>query len=181
MNEVTKKKSFEIDTKTLVTMGVLIALQIIFSRFLSINAWNLRIGFGFVPIVVAAIMFGAVKAGIVAGVSDVIGAFLFSFGFTPLLTITAVLVGVVFGLFLHKKQTVLNIVISVLIVQIICSLLINSYFLYILFFSNAGSSLTAFILTRVGQTAILIPIQIITTIALGKVFLPKLHLITAKN
>lgn len=174
-------KAFQMDTRTMVTMAILIAIQIIFNRFLSIQAWNLRIGFGFVPIVIAAIMFGTVKAGIVAGVSDILGALLFSFGFTPLITVSAVLTGVVFGLLLHKKLNLFNTVLSVLIAQLFCSLLLNSYFLYIMYFSNSGTSLFAFILTRVGQTAVMIPIQIITIYILGKVLLPKLHLITVKN
>ena len=42
------------DTKMLVTAAVLIALNVVLSRFLSINAWNLKIGFTFVSIFVAA-------------------------------------------------------------------------------------------------------------------------------
>lgn len=173
--------ALKIDTKTMVIMAILIAIQIILSRFLSINTLNLRIGFGFVPIVIAGIMFGAVKAGIVAGISDILGALLFSLGFTPLITITAVLTGVVFGLFLYKKQSIFNIVLSVLIVQIVCSLLLNSYFIYILYFSNSTTTLLAFMLSRVTQTLILIPVEIVVITALSKVFLPKLHILTAKN
>ncbi len=175
------KEEFQIDVRTMTTMAVLIAMQIIFSRFLSLQAWNLRIGFGFVPIVIAGIMFGTVKAGIVAGVSDVLGALLFSYGFTPLITVTAVLTGVVFELFLYKKATMIRIVLSVLVAQIFCSLLLNSYFLYILYFSESGTSLFAFIMTRVIQTIVMIVVEIAITLALGKVFLPKLKLITSGN
>ena len=47
-------------TKKLVTMGLLVALQIILSRFFSINAWNFKIGFSFLPIAVAGMLFGPV-------------------------------------------------------------------------------------------------------------------------
>ena len=46
------------DTKMLVTAALLIALQIILSRFLSINAWNLKIGFAFTAVFVAAYLYG---------------------------------------------------------------------------------------------------------------------------
>ena len=37
-------------TKLVVTIGLLAAMHIILSRFLSINAWNIKIGFAFVPV-----------------------------------------------------------------------------------------------------------------------------------
>lgn len=174
------RKALQFDVKTLVTMAILIAMQIVISRFLSIQAWNLRIGFGFVPIVISAIMYGAVKTGIVAGVSDILGAVLFSIGFNPFLTVTAVLMGVIFGLFLHKKQTVVTVVLSVLVVQIICSLGLNSYILYI-FYSSPETSFLAYLLTRIGQTLVMIPLEIAGILALGKLLLPKLHLTSVKS
>lgn len=55
----------KINTRTIVYLGVLTALEIVLNRFLSINAWNIKIGFNFVPIAVAAILFGPIPAGIV--------------------------------------------------------------------------------------------------------------------
>ena len=43
-----KQKSM---THRLVLMAMFVAVQIILSRFLSINLWNLKIGFSFIPIV----------------------------------------------------------------------------------------------------------------------------------
>ena len=42
------------NVKNLVTFSMLVAIQIILTRFLSVQAWNFRIGFGFVPIVFAS-------------------------------------------------------------------------------------------------------------------------------
>ena len=178
-NHFSQANGSKFDTRTLVLMAALVALQIVFSRFLSIQSPTLRIGFGFVPIVIAAIMFGPIKAGIVAGVSDILGAILFSIGFTPLLTITAVLSGIVFGIFLYRKVTVVKTIIAVLITQVVLSLLLNSYFLFIMYFSG-GTTLFAYIMTRVVQTIIMIVIQMIIILALGKILLPKLHLLTSK-
>lgn len=51
-----KQKSM---THRLVLMAMFVAVQIILSRFLSINLWNLKIGFSFIPIVLAGILLGA--------------------------------------------------------------------------------------------------------------------------
>ena len=40
-------------TKHMVWMGILIAVSIVLSRFLSFSAWNVKIGFAFIPIVIA--------------------------------------------------------------------------------------------------------------------------------
>ena len=69
-----------IPVRTIVYLGVLTALEIVLNRFLSINAWNIKIGFSFVPIVVAAILYGPIAAGIVAALCDFLGAILFPIG-----------------------------------------------------------------------------------------------------
>ena len=68
------------NTKKLITLSVLVAMDVVLTRFLSINAWNTRIGFGFVPMVIAAMMYGPLSAGIVAALADFIGAILFPTG-----------------------------------------------------------------------------------------------------
>ena len=54
-----KQKSM---THRLVLMAMFVAVQIILSRFLSINLWNLKIGFSFIPIVLAGILLGDRKS-----------------------------------------------------------------------------------------------------------------------
>ena len=94
-------------TRVLTTLALLTALEIVLSRFLSINAWNTKIGFSFVPIVAAAILYGPAAAGIVGALGDFIGAILFPIGaYFPGFTLTAFLTGCVFGLFLHRKEAI---------------------------------------------------------------------------
>ena len=49
------------DTSMIVYIGVLTAMEIVLNRFLSINAWNLKIGFSFVPVAIAGMLFGRHK------------------------------------------------------------------------------------------------------------------------
>ena len=87
-----KGKTF--NTRTLVTMGLLLALEIVLSRFLSINAWNIKIGFNFVPVAVAALLYGPLGGAIVAAMGDFLGAILFPIGpYFPGFTFTAFLTG----------------------------------------------------------------------------------------
>lgn len=157
------KKKF--DTKMLVTAGLLIALQIILSRFLSINAWNLKIGFAFTAIFVAAYLYGPVYSAVVAAIADLLGASLFPSGaFFPGFTLTAILTGIVFGVFLHKQQTPVRIVAAVLIDQLFLGLLLNSYWISVLY----GSPYVPLLATRAVQCLIMIPVMYFTISALSK-------------
>ena len=156
---------FKMNTKMLVTASVLIALNIILSRFLSINAWNLKIGFTFVSIFVAAYFYGPVFCSVVAVVADVLGALLFPSGaFFPGFTLTALLTGLLFGVMLYKKQTLFRIIITVLIDQLALGLCLNTYWLSILY----GTSFDAVVVTRIVQCLIMIPVQIVTISLLMK-------------
>ena len=153
-------------TRMLTTLALLTAVEIVLSRFLSINAWNIKIGFSFVPIVIAAILYGPVTAGVVGALGDFIGALLFPIGaYFPGFTATAFLMGVVFGLFLHKEQSLKRTVSAVLINQFILGLFVNSFWISILYGSPYGPLLA----TRVVQAALLTVVQIVTTQAIIKV------------
>ena len=52
-------KKQKISISMLVTLGMLVAIEIVLSRFCSISAWNIKIGFSFVPVAVAAVLYGA--------------------------------------------------------------------------------------------------------------------------
>ena len=85
-----KQKSM---THRLVLMAMFVAVQIILSRFLSINLWNLKIGFSFIPIVLAGILLGPLSAGLVGLVADVLGATLFPIGaFFPGFSLTSFII-----------------------------------------------------------------------------------------
>ncbi len=150
----------------LVILGVLVAMEIVLSRFLSISTWNTKIGFGFVPVAAAAILLGPVGGAICGGLADFLGAILFPIGpYFPGFTLTAALTGLVFGLFFHKEQTPLRVGGAVLINQFILGLLINSYWISILY----GSDLRALLATRVVQSCILTVVQIAGVLVLAKV------------
>lgn len=93
-------------TKTIVSLSVLVALQVILTRFCSFSAWNVRIGFGFTALVIAAVLQGPVAAMLVGGLGDLIGALAFPTGsYFPGFTLTQMLMGLSFGLALYRKPS----------------------------------------------------------------------------
>ena len=153
------------NTGMVTVMGMLIALEIVLSRFLSISAWNVKIGFSFVPIVIAAILYGSVHAGIVAALGDFLGALMFPIGpYFPGFTLTAFLTGMVFGLFLHGKAGVKNTLAAVGINQFILSLILNTFWISVLY----GSPFLPLLGTRVIQSLILAAAQFVVIQALTR-------------
>ncbi len=160
-----KREGTPWNTRTLAILGILLALEIVLSRFLSISAWNIKIGFSFVPIVIAAMLFGPVPAATVAALGDFVGAILFPIGpYFPGFTCTAFLTGLVFGYFLYKKQGVANTAAAVLLVQFVLGLLLNTYWIHVLY----HSPFVPLLATRVVQAALLTVVQFVTIRALTR-------------
>ena len=109
----------KMNTKMLVTAAILIAMQIILSRFLSINAWNLKIGFTFVTVFMAGYLYGPIMGACIAALGDMLGAILFPIApFFPGFTLTAALNGALHGMMLHKKQSSFRVAVTAGIEQI---------------------------------------------------------------
>ena len=154
----------KMSAKSVSAFGILVAMEIILARF-SIHTWNLKIGFSFVPIVVAAIFYGPIAGGLVGAIGDVISAVLFPVGaYFPGFTLTAFLTGAVFGWFFRKNVSVLNVVFSVLIVQGVISQVLNTYWISFLY----GSPYMPLFMTRLYQTAAMCVIQIAVILILDK-------------
>lgn len=159
MSEQTLQKSRKIiSIQSIVVMATLVAMEIVLSRMLSYSVWDMKIGFAFLPVVIAAIVLGPVRAAIVAALADFLGAILFPIGaYFPGFTLTAALVGILYGLFLHKDQPFWKILISVSIHQLILSLLLNTYWISVLY----DSPFTALMVTRLLQCAVMIPVELL--------------------
>ena len=139
-------------THQLVLIAMMIAAHVILSRFLSISLWNLKIGFAFLPVVLTAMLLGPIPAGIVGALADYIGATLFPIGpYFPGFSLTAFLTGCCYGIFLHKKQNLPGILLSVLLTECIGSVLLNSLWISLLYSAPFVSLLPARIMQAVGM------------------------------
>ena len=146
--------------KTLVTIAMMIALEVVLSRFLSIPIGDsLKFGFNFVPICVAAYLYGPLASVLVGGLGDLLGALLFPvntifYGFT----LTAALTGLFFGIFLHKKYSFLRILFGVLVVQIALTIFLDALWFNIYY----GTPYPVAVVTRCIKAGVMVAVQCVT-------------------
>lgn len=115
-------------------IGFCVAMEVILARFLSLHTWNLKIGFSFLPVVAAAYWGGPIAGGLTGALGDLIGALLFPVGaYFPGFTLSAFLDGAVYGAIFRKGIGKKQILLAVLIVQLGISLLLNTFWLTVLF------------------------------------------------
>lgn len=156
--------------KTVVMLALLLALDVVMSRFLSVNTAFFKLDTSFIPLVIAAYLYGPVGGMIVAGLGDLIGALLFPFGpYMPHFTLSAALTGLWMGMALKGKFGFGKVCFAIIPSQIVCSLFLNSCFLILLY------GKVAFWL-RLVQTAVSMPIQIIVVYALIKRVVPLMRI-----
>ncbi len=149
-------------TRSIALMGVLMALRIILSQFISITTPFVKISFFFIPVVLMAILFGPVIAGAGNALCDFFGALLFPAGgaYFPGFTLTALLAGAIYGSFYYKKDLTLKRIITVnLIVTFLLSLPLNTLWLYMM----QGNAVFAYLPARIISSSIMCVIQVVIT------------------
>ncbi len=155
----------------LTTISMLIGMEVILTRFLSIETPYVRLGFGFIPIMIIAFLYGGLAAGTSYAIADLIGIFLFPkrvffIGFT----ISALLIGVIYGKFLKCKTiTMFNAILCSLIVTIGIHLFLNTYWLTILL----GKGWYGMLPGRLFKSILMIPVQTFFIMWLSKFSLLK--------
>lgn len=145
----------------IVGVALLIALNVILTRFLSISTTYLRIGFGVLPVAIAGIAYGPLWGGVCGAVGDLLGMMIFPTGgdFFPGFTLTAFLTGFLFGIFLHRRYSVLRLLLACLLVCIALNLVLDTLWLVIMYGSGALSLLPA----RIVKCVINIPVYALLT------------------
>lgn len=167
LNE-TKSRKAKLSTQTMAVFAILIAAQFVISQFLTFQVWNIKISFSFVPVVIAARLYGAVGAAEVAGIGDIIGVIFRPVGiWFPPITISAMLVGAIFGLFLKKSDSFIRILISVLISEFVFSLFITPLWLTILYKGNETDFFAFYFSTLVSRLFVqIIPMTIVKLVVI---------------
>lgn len=118
----------------IILTAILVALNVILERFLAYSVWNQTISFGFITVAFAAALLGTPYAIAVAGFGDLIGSLLFPFGaYFPGFTATNCIYGLILAEFIHKNATPIKIVLGVVINKIVCSLVLNTIWISILY------------------------------------------------
>lgn len=152
--------------RVLIHVAMLLAIEIVLSRWLSISTQIVKIGFAFVAVAVCGMLFGPIWAAVLGGLADFLGAILFPIGpYFPGFTLSSALTGLVFGLLLYKRSKGwVHVAIAVLIDKLIISLLLTTYWIHALY----GSPFVTLLPTRAVQSAILIVVQFVVILAIQK-------------
>lgn len=119
-----------IPPQDLALLALLLALQIVLSRFGSIEVPGVKIGFSFIPILMAARRYGVFGSAVVAGLADFLGAILFPSGaYHPGFTFSAVIGGIFWGLLIYRKVTLPRVLTAALANKVAVTLLLNTLWL----------------------------------------------------
>ena len=149
----------------MVTCAMLVAIQIVLVRFVSIQTPFLRLSFGFLPLAMAGILYGPGYGCAVAAIADFLGATIFPTGgaFWPGFTIVTACSGLLYGLLLHEKsgenwsprKRIIRIVIAVAIVNVFVHIILGTLNLAIMY----DKGFLALVFGRIGKNLFMIPVE----------------------
>ena len=149
--------------RELTLLAMLVALNVVMAEVMKfpIVPKVLELSFGFLPIAVCGMLFGPVPTMAVAVVGDIIGALIFSTGdFFFGYTLTALLTGLFYGLFLHRKKQedkkvpLPRLLLCQGLVSLICYAGLNTLWAYVLGYARTSQ----YIITRLTVNAVAYPI-----------------------
>lgn len=144
----------------LTRLALLVALEVVLSRFLSIATPYVKLSFAFVPLALAGMMYGPWAGAAVGGLADLMGAVLFPIGpYFPGFTLTNALKGAVFGLLLRNGggRSLRKVGLAVCIGGVALSLGLNTLWISLLY----GAPYWTLLPTRVMQEILVMPLQIV--------------------
>ena len=159
-----KNKKMAWDTRTLVFLGLLVAMHIVLVRLVVIDLGSYRITIGSVCTILAGLWFGPVAGGVSGLLSDILGCILKGYAINPLITVAAVLWGVIPALMrpLMTGSTVKKtgmLWLSVVVTSILATLVFTTAGLVLLL----GYNFYAIMPGRIVQWAIMTPIYCVLT------------------
>jgi ECF transporter S component (folate family) len=146
---------------------MLIALDVVLTRFGSVNLWDRRIGFSFVAVALAAYLYGPIGGMVVHGLADAIGAIAFPTGaYFPGFTVTAMAIGAIYGAFFYRNTKVWRIAVGVVTSQLACSIVLNTLWISL----TNHTPFWALLPGRLTQAAVMTPVQLVVLPLILKAF-----------
>lgn len=152
--------------RVLTVAAMLIALTVILGFMVIFLGPSLKISFSFVPITAGSMLFGPVVGGAIGALSDIVGWFIKPVGpYMPFLTISGALTGLIYGVFLfNKKITWKNIFLAQLIITVFINMLLNTFWLTILY----GDGFMALLPMRALKEVLFFPVQLFLIYIMAK-------------
>ncbi len=150
--------------------AMLLALRVVVGYFSNLTlaiSPDIKIGFGFLPVAIAAMVCGPVGGMIVGGLGDILSFMIAPMGYYfPGWTVSGMLVGLFYGIFLYNaKRPLLNLIIAEVVIGIFVEVALGSLWLLIqyqkAFLLMAGM--------RGLKTLVAIPIEVVLIFFFSKV------------
>lgn len=159
-NMSTNKQKFRFTTQEIAVLGVLMGLGLALSQIsIPIGLTN-RLSIGFIVTAMFGILYGPIVGGLAAAGVDLLSSFIFGVpgGFFIGFTFTAFMNGVIYGLFLHRKQiSWIHVLGAVLMQTLLSNLLLNTLWVNLLY----QTPIVVLLASRVPQNLIMAPIRFI--------------------
>ncbi len=155
--------SNRLNTKTLVTLALLSAIEVVLARFIvPMPNPTTRFSIEAVPIIVAGLLFGPLAGGCVGLVGDAVGCLFSGYGYNPVFALPPVLIGVCAGLMrsrVLKKPDYLRILLSFLPAVVLGHVLWQSWWLAFFYGTHSfvwflGSRAVQFAITSAVNAAV---------------------------
>lgn len=160
-------KNFRLSAKGLAKTRVLCISAILAAMFVVLYsiklqlAPELRITFTFIPLALAGWILGPIPAMLVGLVGDLVGCFLFPAGpYFPGFTLTQIFSGLVFGVFLYRKNVqkiFLPVLFSKTIINMFLNVGLNALWLSMLY----GKAWTVYAASHLIKNIIALPIEVV--------------------
>ncbi len=160
-------------TRDLTTLSLLIALAVIFKKFLSVELEIMRFSTYFIVIAVTGAIYGPITAGIVGVIVDLLYSLLFPSGFGIFFgfTLSAFVEGLIYGFFLYnKKKSVLNVSLAVVTFTIIVSYFLNVLWVTLMNEAPSTEFFMATLQAKVIKSIFVVPTQIVILTLIMRLF-----------
>ena len=142
----------------LISLAMLVALNIVLSRFCAISTQITKISLSFLTVACAAYLFGPLPAAAVGAVADFVGAILVPTGaYFVGFTVSAFISGLILGAAFRRGTSHITVALACIADRVTTTLLLNSLWISLLY----GTPLKALILARAVQCAVMAGVQYI--------------------
>lgn len=147
-------------TKQLALLGILMALQLVISRF-SLGTATLKVGFTFLIVGIIAKWYGPYWGMLVATVMDIISSLMNGYGYFWGFTISAIVAAGIYGFSFYGRQTIswLRLIITVFLVLLIVNVVLNTLWVTMIGNIHNMQTIMSLLWLRIIKQVIFWPIQ----------------------
>lgn len=153
--------------KSMVMAAMLLAIAVVLGFFTLQLTEFIKVGFAYIANEFAGMMFGPVVGSLIGALADVLKYMVNPTGpFFPGFTISGFFGGLIYGIVLYKKPlSIKRIIIANTLVTVLVNLLLNTYWLTLLY----GKAYMALLPARIVKQLIMLPIEVVLFYAVARI------------